>query len=156
MCAIFFRAISSCRTTSAAPRQPCFSHAGSLTFSRRHSCAWHFDVTYPRIAFMVIWALGISMIALAGLVRLPMRWIIGLGAAMIAGHNLLDPITFPQSDWRFVPWALLHDVPKRMALTNHTTLFFLYPIIPWIGVMALGYAFGPIFQQRADVRQRWL
>src|SRR6266851_792133 len=66
--------------------------------------AWHFDVTYPRIAFMVIWALGISMIALAGLVRLPMRWIIGLGAAMIAGHNLLDPITFPQSDWRFVPW----------------------------------------------------
>jgi len=54
--------------------------------------AWHFDVTYPRIAFMVIWALGISMIALAGLVRLPMRWIIGLGAAMVAGHNLLDPI----------------------------------------------------------------
>lgn len=118
--------------------------------------AWHFDLTYPRIGFLVIWILGVSMIALAGLVHLSIGWLIGIGVAMVAGHNLLDGLSFPQSDWRCVPWALLHDVPKVMALTNHTTVLFLYPLIPWVGLMALGYGFGQIFQQPAEVRQRWL
>lgn len=118
--------------------------------------AWHFDVSYPRISFMVIWALGISMIGLAALVHLPIGWITGIGVALIVGHNFLDSITFPPSDWRFVPWALFHDFPKRIALTEHTTVLFLYPIVPWVGVMAVGYVLGQLFQKPPDVRQRWL
>lgn len=118
--------------------------------------AWNFNLSYSRIAFQVIWALGISMIGLAVLVHLPIGWITGIGVAMIVGHNLLDSITFPQSDWRFVPWTMLHDVPKRIALTESTTVFLRYPIMPWVGVMAAGYGLGQLFQQPADVRQRWL
>jgi uncharacterized membrane protein len=118
--------------------------------------AWHFDLSYPRLTFMVIWALGISMIGMAFFVHLPLRWITGIGVAMILGHNLLDGITFAQTDWRFVPWALLHDVPKRLALTSGTTIVFLYPIVPWVGVMAAGYGLGALFQKPPELRQRWL
>jgi uncharacterized membrane protein len=54
--------------------------------------AW--DFTFASVPFVqVIWALGWSMVAMALIVRLPVRWIAGLGVAIIVFHNLLDPIT---------------------------------------------------------------
>ena len=69
---------------------------------------WNVDLSF--LAFLqVIWAIGWSMIALAALVHLPRAWIAGIGIAIVAGHNLLDPVTFPAGAPGHALWAILHD-----------------------------------------------
>jgi uncharacterized membrane protein len=63
---------------------------------------------------------------------------------MIAGHNALDGIeaaNFGAAAW---VWNLLHE-PALLELGHRVSLFALYPLIPWIGVMAAGYCLGPVF-----------
>jgi uncharacterized membrane protein len=123
--------------------------------------AWTFDFDFKRIFFVqVIWVLGVSMIVLAGLIYLPLRVIATIGIVMIAGHNLLDagPQTagFRESatsaGW---VWTLLH-VQGVTTLPGGLALFVAYPLIPWIGVMALGYAFGPLLTRPSAERHRAL
>ena len=84
------------------------------------------------------------MIALALLVHLP-RWLIAvIGIVMIGGHNMLDGIKAEQFGAAAPLWNLLHQ-PAMLELTPGFRFFVLYPLIPWIGVMAAGYAFGPVF-----------
>lgn len=116
---------------------------------------WSFNFDYRVTGVQVIWALGWSMVALAGLIYLP-RWLIAtIAAAMIAGHNLADaiqPAAFGTFGWL---WTILH-VPGPIALSPRFTLLVLYPLIPWIGVMAFGYLFGAVFQSETQVRRRQL
>lgn len=100
--------------------------------------------------FLVISTLGFSMIALAGLIYLPMPVIIGFGVALVAGHDLLDSID-PSDLGSFAwLWNVLH-VPGMIGswAPGKWALFVLYPLIPWIGVMALGYAFGALVERPA-------
>jgi uncharacterized membrane protein len=101
----------------------------------------------------VIWILGWSMVAMALIVRLPVRSIAVLGLGMIATHNLLDPIN-PASFRKFYwSWMLLHS-PGRIPLTAHFSFSVRYVLIPWVGVMALGFAFGNLLL-RPD-RRKWI
>ncbi|MCJ2180940.1 DUF1624 domain-containing protein [Novosphingobium album (ex Hu et al. 2023)] len=101
----------------------------------------------------VIWAIGISMIALAALIHLP-RWaIVSLGLLIVCGHNLLDPIRFEPGDPLFVPWALLHQRDTiDLPLGFHAKTS--YPVLAWIGVIALGWSIGPWFGKGADALLR--
>ncbi|MCA1199913.1 DUF1624 domain-containing protein [Sphingomonas sp. R647] len=110
--------------------------------------AWNFDFTPARIYLQVIWVIGLSMIALAALLHLSHRWLILLGAAIVLGHNLLDPITAAPGDWYFIPWAILHD-RTLIDLPWGGDLRTSYPLLPWIGIIMLGYGIGPWF--RAEV-----
>jgi uncharacterized membrane protein len=95
------------------------------------------------------------MIALAGLVHLPHAAVAALALAMIAGHNLLDGIEANQfRDFRWV-WLLLHE-PGLMNPVPGVEVLAVYPLIPWIGVMAAGYAFGPVITFPEQQRRRWL
>jgi uncharacterized membrane protein len=101
----------------------------------------------------VIWILGWSMVAMALIVRLPVRWIAVLGLGMIATHNLLDPIS-PASFGKFYwLWMLLHT-PGRIPITAHFSFSVRYVLIPWVGVMALGFVFGKLLL-RPD-RRKWM
>jgi uncharacterized membrane protein len=102
---------------------------------------WQFNLDYGFSSALVFWALGWSMIALAALVWLPVRWVTAFGLLMIAGHNLFDGIG--AADWGAWGWlwTILHQ-PGELTLGSGARVFVLYPLIPWIGVMALGYAFG--------------
>jgi uncharacterized membrane protein len=71
--------------------------------------AWGFDLTPDTMFLQVIWAIGLSMIALAALVHLPRSLLIVVGAALVLGHNLLDPITFTPNEPGYTVWAILHD-----------------------------------------------
>jgi uncharacterized membrane protein len=107
-----------------------------------------FNFTYPNSFgwFMqVIWVLGVSMIVLAGLVRLPMWVSVVVGVAMAAGHNLLDGV----SPATFGPWAALWQVlhVPGTVMIGSVKVYALYTPIPWIGVMALGYAFGALLSR---------
>jgi uncharacterized membrane protein len=100
----------------------------------------------------VIWVLGWSMVAMALIVRLPVRWIAALGFSMIATHNLLDrinPAAFGRFYWL---WILLHT-HGRIAVTHNFSFSTRYVLIPWVGVMAAGFAFGALLL-RPD-RREW-
>ena len=101
----------------------------------------------------VIWILGWSMIVMAAIVWLPTRWIAVLGVGMIAMHHLLDPVT-PGSFGKFYwLWMFLHS-PGRIPITDHFALSVRYVLIPWLGVMAAGFAFGAVLH-RPD-RRTWV
>jgi uncharacterized membrane protein len=119
--------------------------------------AWGFDPTPPIVYLQVIWAIGLSMIALAGLVHLPRAALIAVGAVLVLGHNLLDPIAFAPGEPGRVLWAILHDrgmIDLPLGGQARTS----YPLLPWIGVIALGYAAGPWFAKAvpAPIRLRRL
>ncbi|NQU94887.1 MAG: DUF1624 domain-containing protein [Candidatus Omnitrophica bacterium] len=89
----------------------------------------------------VIWAIGWSMIALSLIIRLPLRAIIVLGAVMIVGHNLFDGVDPTRLGYFEGLWTILH-VPGVIKMFPGMNFKILYPLVPWIGVMALGYTFG--------------
>ena len=101
----------------------------------------------------VIWILGWSMVAMALIVRLPVRWIAALGLGIIATHNLLDsidPLSFGRFYWS---WMLLHT-PGPIPITANFSFSVRYVLIPWVGVMAAGFAFGSLLH-RPD-RRKWI
>lgn len=117
--------------------------------------AWNLNLG-PRFVPVlgVIWAIGVSMIALAGLVWLPRAAIAGVGFALVVGHNLVDAIQ-PAADAASAGWRLLH-VPGILAVGGTPIGYVAYPLVPWIGVMALGYALGPTFLGADPGRSRRL
>ncbi len=116
---------------------------------------WLFNVDYSLSFGQVIWAIGISMIALAGLIFLSLRVIAVFGIAMIALHNLLDGITPLQMGIFGWPWQIIHS-GGIIIFAPHSFYVALYPLIPWIGVMAAGYAFGSLLLKDEPVRRRIL
>jgi uncharacterized membrane protein len=116
---------------------------------------WTFSIDLDGFLLQVIFAIGVSMMVLAALVHLP-RWAIAtIGIAMIVGHNLLDGIkadAFGTFGWI---WNCLHQ-QGMLQFDSSVRVFVLYPLIPWVGVMAAGYALGPLFQSDRAVRLRWL
>lgn len=119
--------------------------------------AWTFQFPPTVIYLQVIWAIGISMIALAALVWLPRPLLLVVGVAIIAGHNLLDSLHFAPGSAMHVPWAILHD-RGWIEFSDSLRLRTSYPVLPWIGVIALGYCMGPWFARAASAatRQRCL
>ena len=116
---------------------------------------WTFSFNIDYLVIQVISAIGVSMITLAALVHLP-RWAIAtFGLALIAGHNLFDGIKAEQFGAAAPVWDLLHQ-PAALDLTRGFKLIVLYPLIPWIGVMAAGYALGPLFRLKRETRVRQL
>ena len=115
--------------------------------------AWTFQLPPSVIYLQVIWAIGLSMIALSLLVWLPRWLLLTLSLAIIAGHNLLDGLHFSPESALHVPWAILHDrgwIEVGDSLRLRTS----YPLLPWIGVIGLGYALGPWFARGADAWSR--
>ncbi|HEX6034535.1 MAG TPA: heparan-alpha-glucosaminide N-acetyltransferase domain-containing protein, partial [Anaerolineales bacterium] len=118
--------------------------------------AWTFDITYSFRILQVIWAIGISMIALSALVFLPMSLILLIGMILVFGHNLLDSITVHGSSLGDMIWYTFHQ-PNSLFIDG-TLINFVYPVLPWIGLMALGYVFGALYRNDfpAGQRKRWL
>jgi uncharacterized membrane protein len=114
--------------------------------------SWFFNIHFSFILLAVIWALGVSMICLAVIVHLPRRWILFLALLLICGHNLLDGIHYPEHDATGFIWGILHD--SKVYTTSFANIFEGYPVIPWIGVMALGYYLGVLYVKDYDARKR--
>lgn len=116
---------------------------------------WQFNVDYRVTMLTVLWALGWSMVALAALVRLPLALSTGLGAAMILLHDLADRVPAAAFGALAPLWRVLHQ-PGPLLTTPRAMVFVAYPLIPWIGVMALGYGLGPVLAWPPERRRRWL
>jgi uncharacterized membrane protein len=104
------------------------------------------------ILLLVLYIFGTCMLLMAALIHLPLRWQAVLSIAMIVLHNLLDPYSaahFGKFSWA---WHLLHQ-PGVIMLGNRPALV-VYPILPWIGVMAAGFCFAQLFTLDDTARQR--
>jgi len=114
--------------------------------------AWTFDPGYHLTPLQVIWAIGWSMVALAGLVHLPPRAVAFVGALLVCGHNLLDGVTMQKSGPLWVVFSILHERAPHVPAPGHL-VFVAYPLLPWIGVMALGYGLGAWMEGSRDERR---
>lgn len=103
---------------------------------------WSFNIHFSSIGLLVIWSLGISMIFLAGIIHLSMKNILIFSLIIIFGHNLLDNVHFDRN----ILWSILHE-RDYYTILNDITIRIIYPIIPWIGVMPLGYYFGKFYSR---------
>ncbi|QIZ78901.1 DUF1624 domain-containing protein [Ferrimonas lipolytica] len=108
---------------------------------------------YETLYLQVIWAIGLSMIALALLSSLPLKVIAALGLAIVAGHNALEPIQFAPEQWGYTIWTILHD---RGFILDQEWLRIKasYPVLPWIGVILVGFAMGPLFSRMVEASKR--
>jgi uncharacterized membrane protein len=131
----------------------------------RLGVTFSFDVRM--LAFLqVIWVIGVSMIVLGALIYLPVKVVGAFGLAMIALHNLFDG--FRVASWHGpdspVPsfgaklWMLLHQAFEPFPIVGFPSpvVIVIYPLVPWIGVMAAGYAFGRLYDFDAQRRRRLL
>jgi uncharacterized membrane protein len=120
-----------------------------------HTFGWWFNFDYHLLYADVLWALGWSMVVMAALVFLPVWTITAIGVAMVALHNLFDAVradSFGSFRWL---WAILHTGDILDPLPG-THLVPGYPLVPWIGVMAVGYGFGTLLLRPQDERRKWL
>ena len=118
---------------------------------------WTFDITYSFPIFQVIWAIGFSMVCLSFLIYLPKKVILIIGIVLVAGHNLLDGIVMQGTSFKSIVWYILHQ-DQFLVLGPNKMIAFHYPLIPWVGLMALGYCFGFFYSKGFDIamRKKWL
>jgi uncharacterized membrane protein len=119
---------------------------------------------YAILYGQILWTIGLSMVVLAGLVYLPAAVVGAIGALTIVGHHLLERWSFELGILTTYPvdltvaqklWAVLH-VPTRFPWLGDHWFGVVYPLVPWVGVVALGYGLGPLFRLEPERRRRIL
>jgi uncharacterized membrane protein len=116
--------------------------------------AWIPDPSYRFVLLQVIWVLGWAMVVLAGLSYLPRRAVVAVGALIVLGHNLLDPWDKGSFGQLEPVWNLLHE--RAVLEPGGRRVFVSYPLLPWLGVVALGFGLGGWYQKAAAERQKLL
>ncbi len=111
-----------------------------------------FNPSYTYLNLQVIWAIGMSMIALSAIVYMNKKLILLTAIILITAHNLLDTVHVPGNGLLAVVWSFLHDV-------NHFTfgqveLYVRYPVLPWVAVMTIGYYLGFLYTPGYDQVKR--
>jgi uncharacterized membrane protein len=112
--------------------------------------AVQFNFDYHTTVITVLWALGWAMIVLSVLVHLSASVVTTFGGVMIAAHNLLDSTKSANP-----LWSILHSPNIILATPGHI-VFLAYPLIPWVGVTAVGYGLGQIYAWEPARRQAFL
>ncbi|MBE7376788.1 DUF1624 domain-containing protein [Pseudomonas lopnurensis] len=117
------------------------------------SFGWSLNFPPRGLHLQVIWATGLCMLFLSALIWLPRFAILAVGAIIAVGHNLLDGFSISENSPFFLFWAILHE----QAFIDFGESFYMriaYPVLPWIGVMAIGYWSGQFFERVPAAQQR--
>ena len=113
---------------------------------------WQFGFQLVPLFAIVIWALGWSMVLMAGAVYLPRMVVLIVSMAMIAGHNLLDGLRADTLGAWGPLWHIMHvpgfAIPGKLIVA--------YPLVPWVAVMALGYGLAEVYAWNVERRRRFL
>jgi uncharacterized membrane protein len=117
---------------------------------------WTFSFSMQNIDLGILWVIGCSMVALAGLLHLPLAAILVVGLGIIGLHNFFDPLSasdFGRFGWL---WVILHSAATIPLGTDHQ-LTVSFPLLPWPGIMAIGFCFGRLISQNDNgLRHRLL
>ena len=115
--------------------------------------AWTFQFPPKMFYFQIFWAIGFSMICLSGLLWLRVSHILLVGLMIIFGHNLFDAVHADTHTFWGVLWAFLHE-RSVLEITSAHSLRTSYPALPWVGVIAVGYALGSLYKNSFDPKRR--
>lgn len=103
------------------------------------------------VGLQVIWAIGASMFVLSGVQYLGPRACLAIGVVIVFGHNLLDAVWPAGTAGTPAPlWIVLHA--RHVYAVGPFSIYFSYPLLPWIGVMLVGYGSASVFQGPAKLR----
>jgi len=109
--------------------------------------------SYDTIWLQVIWAIGLSMVVLALVSQWPKAVLALMGFGIMFGHNLLTPINFQPDEWGYTLWTILHD-RNYLVSEGAIKIKASYPVLPWIGVIILGYLAGPLYSKGISAERR--
>jgi uncharacterized membrane protein len=127
-----------------------------LELSAVRCLGYQFNFDYRVTMLVVLWALGWAMIFLSALVPMASPRVIAvIGVAMIVTHNLLDPIRAASLGALAPIWSILHSPGIVVANPEHI-VFAAYPLIPWVGVTAVGFGLGEFYRDRTAERETFL
>jgi uncharacterized membrane protein len=115
------------------------------------SFSWQFG--YNVVIMQVIWALGAGMMILSALVWLPRPAIGAIAALLIVTHNAFDAVKSGSLPWKAWHQGGFYPLPDGFGVEG---LVFMYPLMPWVGLIAAGYALGPVFLWERGRRTRFL
>lgn len=113
---------------------------------------WTFNAHLTIYILQVIWAFGVSMIVLSTLLNVSRKGLLAIALVLLAGHNLLDGIHVAGNGGGAFAWAFLHE--QRPFTFGPIFIFVGYPILPWIGLICLGYYFGRFYAPDQDPAAR--
>lgn len=112
-----------------------------------------FNPLYNFLILQVIWVIGLSMVLMAAIVFLPFRVIFWLAIVMVFTHNWFDRFSYPNPFQVPFWYGLLHQQSFFQYNKTHF-VGVMYPLIPWVGVMMLGYCLGAWYQPNANPLKR--
>jgi len=113
---------------------------------------FYYDVTF----LTVLWVIGWCMIILAGLVYIPLKWNFIIGLLIIFLHNAIALIPIEPNHFLYAPWVVLMKI-GFLPVSPSVAFIISYPIIPWLGIMLVGYCAGKLYTDYdAATRMRWL
>jgi len=115
---------------------------------------WTFNPHYPSFILQVIWAFGISMMVLALLIHLPRPVLLLVGILLVAAHNTLDNIHISGNNAPALLWSMLHDPNFRGFNFGPIHPIIGYPVLPWIGIITLGYSLGSFYAPAVTTETR--
>lgn len=114
--------------------------------------AYQFNFDFKVTLLFILWALGWSMIVLAGLSRWKPRVALVFGVVMILTHNAFDGIPAQALGWAAPLWTVLH-APGLLVAGPDRWVLAAYSLVPWVGVTALGYGLAPLFTGDTERRR---
>lgn len=113
-----------------------------------------FNPSYTIIFLLVLWAIGWSMIALGLLIRLSYKWVLGIGLLLFLGHNIFDHLPAFTGTAGFIVNALVTGPRTILPIGSSHLAVSSYAVLPWMGIMLLGYAAGHFYKAEVGVLQR--
>lgn len=115
--------------------------------------SFFFQLYYDVTIFQVIWAIGMSMVLLSFTIRLSLQTILVIGLLITFGHDLLHAITLTADDPFVVVWTFIHQ-SNFIELTPGISALVPYPVLPWFGILLLGYCLGEWYTKKFDDKRR--
>jgi len=100
----------------------------------------YYDVTF----FTILWVIGWCMIFLSVFIHLSLKWNLILGIVIVVLHNAFDFVSFEPTQILFAPW-MIFMTRGFIPVTPDNAIFISYPIIPWLGIMLLGFVAGKLY-----------
>jgi uncharacterized membrane protein len=115
--------------------------------------AWTFNVNYGFFSFGVIWVIGLSMVCFSLLIYLPKAVSFIIGMLLVFGHNLLDRFQIVPTTFSGFMWSVLH-IPHEFTIDESHSMEVLYVLMPWLGLMVLGYHLGSLYRKDYSKEKR--
>ncbi len=117
------------------------------------SWGWSFNPLYNVIYLQVIWAIGLSMILMAGVIYLRRWMILTISIAILSLHNLFQGVAFPQDSIMHYLWSFLLQ-RNMLTVCGDFSLYVLYPVLTTFAIMAFGYWMSTSYTNKESADRR--